>query len=215
MRLRARRLAQRVAAARRSMGDTNTAVALTFDDGPDPDFTPQVLDVLAELKATATFFVVGARAERHPEIVRRIVAQGHQLGSHSYAHPDLWTLSLPEAIDEYRQGRRTIESIAERPVPLFRPPKGSMNLAQAAAMRMLGLHTWLWSVDPGDWRPDATVESIIGGIGDLGPGDVVLLHDAIERPIEPEATDRSATVAAVPAVVATARSRGLELVALW
>jgi peptidoglycan-N-acetylglucosamine deacetylase len=115
--------ALRAARPRRMLTGGNT-VALTFDDGPDEEFTPQVLDVLAAHRVRATFFLVGRRARNHPELVRRIVSDGHAVGSHTWSHPRPWTIGGLETLREYRAGRRAIEDLAGRDVPLFRPPKG-------------------------------------------------------------------------------------------
>ncbi|HVL91733.1 MAG TPA: polysaccharide deacetylase family protein [Acidimicrobiales bacterium] len=202
------------AGARRSLDPAAGAVALTFDDGPDPVFTPALLDELARLQVTATFFLVGRRAEAHPALVRRILADGHTVGSHSSTHPDPWRLGLRQLAGDYRRGRSQVERAAGRPAPLFRPPKGYVNGTGAAAMLAARARPWLWTIDPHDWEPGATTESIVAGVSGLGGGDVVLLHDAIEGPLAPAALDRSATVAAVPAIVALARGRGLQLTAL-
>jgi peptidoglycan/xylan/chitin deacetylase (PgdA/CDA1 family) len=198
-----------MAGARRTLPPGSGAVALTFDDGPDPVYTTAVLDVLRELDAIATFFMVGARAERNPEIVRRVVDAGHAIGSHSATHPDMWELSLRDAVQEYRAGRRVLESIVRRSVPLFRPPKGSMNPSQALAIRALRFHPWLWSIDVRDWEPHATADGMLALLGTPGDGDIVLLHDAIERPIEDCATDRSSTVVALPRIIRAIREMGL------
>jgi peptidoglycan/xylan/chitin deacetylase (PgdA/CDA1 family) len=214
MRLKARESSPQVAGCHHRLPEASRSVALTFDDGPDPQFTPLVLDVLAEHGVHATFFLVGFRAERHPEVVRRIQDEGHAIGSHTQTHPDLWEVPLTQAIQEFRRGRATLESITGSSLPLFRPPKGSLNLSQAASVRALQLHTWLWSVDPGDWKPETTPDAIMEGLGQLQPGDVVLLHDAIEKPIEASTTDRSATVGALSRIILAARSQGLGFATL-
>lgn len=190
------------------------AVALTFDDGPDPVYTPEILGVLREHDVKATFFMVGARAENYPDLVRSVLRDGHAVGSHSMTHPDMWELPLLGAVREYRMARDVLESIAGRSIRLFRPPKGSLVPSQALAVRALRFHPWLWSIDPRDWEVDATPSSIAGGVGDPEDGDIVLLHDAIERPLDQSTTDRSATLAALPAIVANVRGRGLGFATL-
>jgi peptidoglycan-N-acetylglucosamine deacetylase len=208
------RFAPRVASANRSLPGGAPSVALTFDDGPDDRFTPAVLDVLAERQVRATFFLVGNRAERHVDIVRRIAAEGHALGSHTASHPDMWELNRSAAIAEFRRGREILESITGNPAPLFRPPKGWMDLSLAIALRRFRFNTWLWNVDPEDWSPGATSKEILRGLGDLQAGDIVLLHDAIERPIDSFTTNRSATIEALPGIIDHAQVRGLQLVPL-
>ena len=187
------------------------AVALTFDDGPHPDYTPQILDVLAEHGARATFFVVGRRVRRHPELVRRTLAAGHAVGSHSYSHADGWEVPWPRLVRDLWGGRRALEEAAGGRRRAFRPPKGYFSDRAAAAAAVCGLRPWLWTVDPCDWRPGITADEIVADLGPLSGGDVVLLHDAIELPLASEAADREATVAALPAIIAAARERGLRL----
>jgi peptidoglycan/xylan/chitin deacetylase (PgdA/CDA1 family) len=190
------------------------AVALTFDDGPDAEYTPQVLELLAEHGVVATFFCVGKRTERHPELVRRMVAEGHAVGSHSWSHRDAWTLPWRVLTEDYRAGRHALERVVGRRVTLFRPPKGHLDARGALAIRAAGLRPWLWTVSPEDWQPGVTPEDMLERLRGLAGRDVVLLHDGLELPIAPEALDRSATVDLLPDLVALARERGLTFVTL-
>ena len=205
-----------IAAARpqRGLAGGSGTVALTFDDGPDPEFAPAFLDELRRLEVVATFFVVGHRARARPDLVQRALDEGHAVGSHSDTHPEPWTVPLGALTRDYRRGRRAAEGAVGRRVRLFRPPKGYLDGAGAAAMLGAGVRPWLWTVDPGDWRPDVTADEIVGGLDGLTGGDVVLFHDAIEGPLAPSALDRSATLAALPAVADLARSRGLRFTTL-
>jgi peptidoglycan-N-acetylglucosamine deacetylase len=197
--------------ASRSSG---AGVALTFDDGPWPGVTDRVLDVLEEFDARATFFCVGRNVRRHPELVHRIRAAGHAVGSHSMSHPTPLDTKLPSLRREYVDGRRALEDVLEEPVALFRPPHGQLCLGSAAVVHRAQMRTWLWSVDPQDWLPGRRPEEIVEVAAAAGPGDVVLLHDWVEQPEHPSATDRSATLAALPTILSTLRSRDLVLEAL-
>lgn len=190
------------------------AVALTFDDGPQPGSTDRVLDVLAALDVRATFFCVGRNAEQHPELLRRARAEGHAVGSHSYSHPDPEVTPLAVLADDYARGRAAVEAALGEAVALFRPPRGYLDLPRAAQLRWRRTPPSLWSVDPRDWHPDAERAGIVEVAGQAGGSDVVLLHDWVEQPWEARALDRSATVDALPDVVAAVRERGLELVTL-
>jgi len=192
-------------ASRRSTGDI---VALTFDDGPQPGATERILDMLASLDVRATFFCVGKNAETHPELLLRVRQEGHAIGSHSYSHPDPAQTPLPTLARDYRRGRRVIADILGEDVTLFRPPRGHLTPASALMVRAQGFRPWLWSVDPEDWRPGAASHDIEAVAGGAGRADVVLLHDWIEQPWAPEALDRSATVSALPGIVAAVRDRG-------
>lgn len=198
----------------RHVDGTTGAVALTFDDGPDPEHTPQVLDELARLGIVATFFLVGHRARAHPQIVRRMIDEGHAVGSHSDSHPEPWSVPLPRLIREYYRGRTHVEQAARQPVPLFRPPKGYVDGKGAVAMRTVRVRPWLWTIDPGDWVPDVTPGDIMAALDPIVGGDVVLLHDAIEGPLATSALDRSATVAVLPEIAALAGRRGLRFTTL-
>jgi peptidoglycan-N-acetylglucosamine deacetylase len=188
--------------------------ALTFDDGPDPRFTPQILDLLAERGAVATFFMVGSSAEEHPELVRRAVDEGHGLGSHTWSHPELPGLSFAELLRECRRGRRAAERAAGRPVADYRPPKGHWDGRGAAVATALRLRPWIWTRDPRDWEAEASAEGIVAALEPLASGDVVLLHDGIYSPPDPAARDRSATVAALGPLLDLADERNLRPVRL-
>ncbi len=183
-------------------------VALTFDDGPHPEYTPQVLDVLARYDAPAAFFCIGLHALAHPGVVRRIAAEGHTLGNHSWSHaylPDLGPIGLREQLGF------TADALASacggtRPSRWLRPPYGGRSPELLTAVAGSGLTTALWDVDAKDWsRPGAGVlaERVLDGVG---PGSVVLMHDG--------GGDRSQTVAALPEVITGLRRRGYRIVGL-
>jgi peptidoglycan/xylan/chitin deacetylase (PgdA/CDA1 family) len=192
----------------------SNGVALTFDDGPDRVYTPRILDVLADLDVKATFFCVGERVAAHPDVVRRMVAEGHVVGSHTSTHQDLPTLSHRQLLDDVRRGRDTLRAELGRSARLFRPPHGDLALRTAIVARGLGLSTWMWTVDPEDWRPGVSAEALVAGCEGADAGDVILLHDGLEQPWAPEALDRSATVDALAGIVADARAKGLAFVGL-
>jgi peptidoglycan/xylan/chitin deacetylase (PgdA/CDA1 family) len=180
------------------------AVALTFDDGPWPHSTEQILTILTRRQAPATFFVVGRQVQRYPELVRREVAAGMAIGSHSWSHPQPFD-RLPAARihDEIARGRRTLQPLGIHPVGL-RPPGGAASPAVAAAAQELGDRTVLWSVDPADWQPGVTSDQLVQRVlAAARPGAIVLLHDG--------GGDRSATVAALPTIIDGLRRLGLTL----
>lgn len=199
---------------RHRLDSGDRAVALTFDDGPDPVHTVAILDELARLGIRATFFLVGERARASPALVRRMLAEGHAIGSHSCTHPEPWRLGVRQLTAEYRRGRALVEHAAQQPVSLFRPPKGYVNGTGAVAMIAARLRPWLWTIDACDWEPGAGASEIVTGCSALGAGDVVLLHDAIEGPLAPSALDRSATCASLGPIAELARQRRLHFVTL-
>lgn len=163
--------------------DTRDPVfAITYDDGPDPIWTPRVLDVLQRRGARATFFVLAAPARENPDVVRRIVEEGHEIALHGLDHRSLLTISTGAAVQSVRAARAEIEAIAGVPVRLYRPPYGEHSFRQAHAIRRLGLDFVIWSGDAHDWVHDAE-ESVAGrAIDSVFPGSILLLHDTRADP---------------------------------
>jgi peptidoglycan/xylan/chitin deacetylase (PgdA/CDA1 family) len=187
-----------------------SGVALTFDDGPDPETTPRVLDALDAAGAKATFFVIGRKAERHPELVREILRRGHDVGLHSYAHDRLFAMRGPRRWrKDLKRGIRALEGITGARPRLFRPPIGHTNPHVAGVLRELGLRVVGWSLSARDGvagSASRVAERVLGRVRD---GDIVLLHDASER------GDRTpAGVDALPAILRGLEQRGVALVAL-
>jgi peptidoglycan/xylan/chitin deacetylase (PgdA/CDA1 family) len=184
------------------------AVALTFDDGPSPQYTPRILDTLKRLRVKATFFVIGYLADQYRSIVRREKRLGMTVGNHSYNHPEVPPFDeLPSKLldDEIALGAASLERAGVTPT-LFRPPEGSFSTSVVAAARAQGERVVLWSVDPRDWQyGESTAQIVRNVLSAVRPGSIVILHDG--------GGDRSATLAALPAIVRGIRQRGLRLVA--
>jgi peptidoglycan-N-acetylglucosamine deacetylase len=176
-------------------------VALTFDDGPWPHTTGQILAILTQRRSPATFFVVGRQTRRYPDLVRSELAAGMAVGSHSWSHPQPFDrLSVARIRDEITHGRRVLAPLGVRPVG-FRPPGGAASATVLAAAQGLGERTVLWSVDPADWHPGVTADQLVQRVlAAARPGAIVLLHDG--------GGDRSATVAALPAIIDGLRRLG-------
>jgi peptidoglycan-N-acetylglucosamine deacetylase len=181
-------------------------VALTFDDGPSPEHTPKILDMLDAAKVKAAFFIIGRKAAEHPDVVRAIAARGHAIGLHSFGHDRLFSLrSLRFVRDDLRRGLEAIEAITgERPV-MFRPPIGHTNPRIAKAADELGLIVVGWSVRALDGVGQARPESVAARVTKrLRRGAIVLLHDAAER------DDREpASLRALPEILSAMQRRGL------
>jgi peptidoglycan-N-acetylglucosamine deacetylase len=154
-------------------------VALTFDDGPHPEGTPALLDLLGEAGARATFFLIGEQVERWPEVAARIAREGHLVALHGYRHRTLLRVP-PRALDrDLELGARVIEDATGVAPALYRPPYGIFSPAGLALARRRGYATLLWSRWGHDWRRFITPERIAGEVTrDLSHGDVLLLHDA-------------------------------------
>lgn len=181
------------------------AVALTFDDGPSI-YTPKVLKVLRRLHARATFFVVGRLAKVAPDIVKRELVAGMEIGSHSYSHPYRPPFDRqPYAVirQEIAWTGGVLTRIGHGPT-IFRPPGGAFSPYVIEAAGSFGQRLVLWSVDPRDWKPGTTSRQIARRVlGAIKPGSIVILHDG--------GGDRSATVAALPRIIRGIRERGLKL----
>lgn len=153
-------------------------IAITFDDGPDPVYTPIILDLLKKYHVKATFFVLGSKAERFPDLIRRIYMEGHQVGVHNYEHLSNWLLSPRKVkINQVEKTSRIIESITgEKPV-YYRPPWGILNLFDLIMLRHYRIV--LWSVMPIDWKSSIGTERLVRRMTRrLRDGDIILLHDS-------------------------------------
>ncbi len=182
-------------------------VALTFDDGPDPHWTPQILSVLAKYDVRATFFLVGFQVRAHPELVRQELAAGHHVATHTIDHPNLLTLSAAAQQRQIVDSKRQIEAIAgPGSVRCFRPPYGNHNATTDRIAREQGLATILWSRDGRDWARPGVDTIVSGNLSTRYDGGraVILLHDG--------GTDRSQTVAALDRLIPTLKAQGYRFV---
>jgi peptidoglycan-N-acetylglucosamine deacetylase len=159
------------------------AVALTFDDGPDPSTTPQVLELLAEHGARATFFVIGEKARRHPDLVRRIRDQGHEVGTHGFRHDWRAILTPARALAQVQQGIDSVLKALGTPPRYFRPPYGvtTPGLAVALGQGALTVVGWSLRTHDGSGRGDP-LERAQWTARTAQPGDIILMHDAPEVP---------------------------------
>lgn len=158
--------------------DDALTVALTFDDGPHPEHTPRLLDVLAEIGVSGTFFVVGEHASRHPRLIQRILQAGHAIGNHTWSHSEPSKTSATQFINEVRQTRQLIQDVTGQDCRLMRPPKGKLTLAKTIGLWREQQTIVLWNVDPKDFAmcDDQAMHRWIDGYA-CCRGDIVLLHD--------------------------------------
>lgn len=183
-------------------GDRNRKLlALTFDDGPHPFSTPELLDVLKRCHTVATFFVIGKQVDRYPNLVKMEVEQGDEVGDHTYDHVSLTSIP-PELIGyELDECRRAVKRAAGVDVRYFRPPGGDYNTLVLRDAMSRGYVTTLWTDDPGDYTrpgPDVILQRTLDH---LETGGIILFHDGIKQ-----------TTAILPAFIAEARKRGFEFV---
>jgi peptidoglycan/xylan/chitin deacetylase (PgdA/CDA1 family) len=179
-------------------------VYLTFDDGPDPAWTPRVLDVLDRADARATFFVIGRAARASSALLRRIRTQGHEIGNHTYSHRHPWMMSTAVARGEVRDGAAAIADAIGEPPRLFRPPFGRMRAVMTEEARTGGQRPVLWSLSAIDWGPLGREQGIARRLDRVATGDVVLMHDGRNRRNCPEETLR-----VLPGFLSRLDSRGL------
>ncbi|OBZ09415.1 polysaccharide deacetylase family protein [Bacillus sp. FJAT-26390] len=185
-------------------------VALTFDDAPDPRYTPAILDVLANYKVCATFFVVGTRAAKHPSIVKRIHNEGHVIGNHSYNHAVMSKLSLTNYQKQIWRTDTIIKNIVGYSPHFIRPPYGEMLPQQVKWSKQAGFTVVNWDVDSVDWKNNPSSAAILKNIKKtLQPGSIVLQHAG-------GGTGQSlaGTLNALPKLIQLLRSKGYELVTL-
>lgn len=181
-----------------------SSVALTFDDGPDPEFTPRVLEALAQHDIKATFFVIGERVRSHPAALREVIAAGHAVGSHTQTHMEFPGASSAMLKAELEEARQTIEDIGGIPVSLVRPPRGRLDVKSLYRVPAFGYRIVHWSVTYGDYFRDGP-DRLLGRIRHRRPQprDIVLLHDPLPD-----------TAAALPVVLGEWVSQGRKFVAL-
>jgi peptidoglycan/xylan/chitin deacetylase (PgdA/CDA1 family) len=185
--------------------------ALTFDDGPHPEGTPAVLDVLDRERAHATFFLVGEQVRRNPALAGEILAAGHGVALHCDRHRNLLRLPPGAVREDFARAEDSIADATGAAPMLYRPPYGVLNAAALQLARRRGWRTLLWSHWGRDWEQRATAISIATLLTEgAGEGSVLLLHDADDY-AAPGSWRH--TVAALPAVIDTMRARGLEAVA--
>jgi peptidoglycan/xylan/chitin deacetylase (PgdA/CDA1 family) len=188
-------------------GDDRSArprlIALTFDDGPYPIFTPMLLDVLRDLHVPATFFLIGQDAQQWPELTRRIEAEGNEIGDHTFTHPNLDQETNDRVREEILKGRDTLWDLSHDPAvrTLMRPPHGRYTEATLQVAQQLGYSVVLWTDDSGDWRTLTVPEIERHLVEHATAPEIVLLHSG-----------KLATIEALPFVVERFQKAGYRFV---
>ncbi|MCL6636938.1 MAG: polysaccharide deacetylase family protein [Alicyclobacillus sp.] len=174
-------------------------VALTFDDGPDPRYTPRLLHLLEEYGVRASFFVVGENARQHPHLIQRMLAAGHEVSPHGQRHRHAWLTGPRSAWHNVADAVATLQHLSGQPVRWYRPPWGAFNVVTYWVCRRYGLTPVLWSARAMDWRaggPEQAQRILQRAVRRIRPGTVLLLHDAGGAPGAPDHT-----LAALPALL--------------
>jgi peptidoglycan/xylan/chitin deacetylase (PgdA/CDA1 family)/glycosyltransferase involved in cell wall biosynthesis len=185
-------------------GDRDRAqIALTIDDGPDPIYTPRILDIFRDFAVKATFFIVGGAAEQYPNIVRRIKKEGHDVGNHSYSHPYFHRLSWAGAVREISMTRWVLDRILGEECKMFRPPHGKLSLRSLIPAWAAGQQVVMWNVDLKDYRASTgDIEAQLSRTS-FSSGDIVLYHGTNEPALK-----------ALPRVIEAALDKGREAVTI-
>lgn len=164
------------------LGTSDGHIYLTFDDGPDPEITPLILDLLQKLKIKASFFVLGRKAEQFGSIVQRIHLEGHAVGNHSYSHPKMLWKTARVVQQEIELTDAILKSIIGQPPTIFRPPYGQVAPQVLWSMRKTGHSIILWNASTGDYKTGADEDKIAFRLRkNLKPGKIILLHDGHEN----------------------------------
>ncbi len=190
-------------------------IALTFDDGPDPKYTPFILDVLRRKHVPATFFIVGTNAQRYPELIERELQDNHEIGNHTYTHPKVFSISTAQLRLEVSGTERLLQATTDRQAVLFRAPYGSDidpstmdDTKPLETVTDMGYISVGWNIDPEDWKQPPAEQIVRSVIKEAQKNErhIVLLHDA--------GGDRSQTVKALPVLIDRLRAQGYELVSI-
>lgn len=195
-------------------------IALTFDDGPDPDYAPGILDVLREHQVPATFFMLGRNVDAHPASALQIAEHGHALGNHGYSHRRFPDLRRAELVREIFQCEDALQRATGQKPKIMRPPFGNQTLAKHMLLRSLGYTTIFWSVSGDDWQGDPAQDITMRVIDGARPGAVILLHDGWEpeagdtdpSPEHELMRDRTPTIEALPTIITQLTEQGYRFV---
>ena len=189
---------EKVSGAITHVATKEAVAAITFDDGPNPQFTPPLLDLLEKYQVHATFFMLGETAQTYPELVRKVAQAGHAIGNHSWDHPQFSLISKRDRRWQIRACERAIAPYGQR---LFRPPFGQHNAASRFDAWWLGYQIINWDLDARDWI-DANANSIADRlVHQIHSGSIILLHDGLFRPVEERYVNRQPMLEALAMVL--------------
>jgi len=188
-------------------------LTITFDDGPHPEYTPDILDILKEKEVKATFFLIGQNAEKYPEIVKRILNEGHSIGNHTYSHRSLIPLSQKNTEHEILKGESVIQEITGEKPTLFRPPRGIYSDYARELLKENRYTIVLWDVSSQDWRELRYNNIITNILKSVQNGSILLFHDSGDL-FSSSGGDRINTVKALPLIIDQLHALGYELITI-
>lgn len=181
-------------------------VALTFDDGPDPRFTPQILDILKEYNVKATFFLMGARAEKYPDLVKRIQDEGHIIGNHTFFHPNLVKQADVQTLErEVTNTENKLAQLVGYRTKLFRAPYGFLYNELVEKLRDMNYSVVAWSVDSLDWRESPPEQIAYNVLSNIQPGAIILMHDGAAWD-----EDRTNTIKSLRQIIPNLKEQGFQ-----
>jgi peptidoglycan/xylan/chitin deacetylase (PgdA/CDA1 family) len=184
-------------------------IALTFDDGPVEPFTSQVLGILKKYKVKATFFLLAKNIERFPTTVQNIVKEGHEIGNHTYSHPDLGQINPFQLMKEIKKAEQIIFSFTGKKTTLFRPPYGSDNFFLSLILSLFNYRSVLWTVDPVDWENPFSRINVELIMKKMRPGSILLLHDGVEDNPRKQ-FDRQHTIDQLPYIIERLKKKNFQ-----
>ncbi|MCL6589498.1 MAG: polysaccharide deacetylase family protein [Firmicutes bacterium] len=185
-------------------------ICLTFDDGPDPAYTPRLLLVLEKAQIPAAFFFVGEKVQKAPDLVKKIAAAGHEVGYHTYFHRNAYLLFIKKSWAAIHQGRVELEKLIGKPLLWFRPPWGALNLFEFWFLRRLGLRIVLWTANAKDWSNRVSPAEILSRLArKVSSNSIIVLHDSGGDPGSP-----GRMLKALPEVIGYFQGQGFQFVSL-
>jgi len=189
----------------------NKAIALTFDDGPDPIYTDMILDVLKEKDVKATFFLIGSKMKRYPNVTERIFNEGHCLANHTYTHINLEKTLYKEIYNSISKTETVLQGVCGESLKIFRPPWGKITLEEKDKLKKDGFKVVLWDVNSKDFRSNITVNEIINNVmAGIGNNKIVLFHDSDYL----GKASRKNTVLALPQIIDLLQEMGYRFVTI-
>lgn len=186
-------------------------VAITFDDGPSPVYTPQIMALLKKYHAKATFFVLGRKVEQHPQVIEAMVRDGHEVGNHTFDHPNLTKTSKPKCERELERTRLDLDLLGCAKHPqLVRPPYSAYDKQLTTYLTHTKRELVLWSLDSGDWQGLAADTIIHNVLDRVKNGSIIIFHDSDEK----DEADRRPTIEALKVILPALQARGYRMVTI-